>query len=275
PMPELPEVETIRQQLITALPLTIERVQFSSVADSIIKKVDRKITLTGQTIVQIHRMGKWLEMILDNDDRILSHLGMSGSWRLWQSEQAIKHAHVLFHGKNSKNNPMIFAYVDPRRFGKMYFMTSAQACEFRAKLGVDVSSSEFTIDYIAQTLRKYPARAIKAFLLDQQFFAGVGNYIACEICAHARIRPTRKAKSITLEEVTKIHAATKVVIAGQLPKGGLTFQGGYLDAFGEKGQGLESLVVFHQKICGLCQRGKIKKIVLAQRSTFYCPACQK
>ncbi|MBI2521212.1 MAG: Fpg/Nei family DNA glycosylase [Bdellovibrio sp.] len=274
-MPELPEVETIRQQLVTSLPLKIEGVEFSRVAESIIKKSDRKIDLAGKKILQIRRVGKWLEMVLDSDERILSHLGMSGSWRLWQKVQNEKHAHVLIHGIHLEDGPVIWAYVDPRRFGKMYFMSGEKAEQFKSKLGIDVSSIEFTVDYVWQTLRKYPARAIKAFLLDQKYFAGVGNYIACEICAHARIRPTRRVKSLTLDEVKKIHAATGIVIAGQLPKGGLTFQGGYRDAFGEKGQGLANLVVFHQKVCGLCHRGKIKKIVLAQRGTFYCPNCQK
>ena len=274
-MPELPEVETIRQQLIPALPLKIERVEFSKVSHSIIKKSDRKIKLAGKSIIQIRRAGKWLEMVLDSGESIFSHLGMSGSWRLWKQKEQVKHTHVLLQGVHPQNGPVFFAYVDPRRFGKMTFKSRLQAEEFQAKFGVDVAGPQFTRDYIWKILQKYPERPIKVFLLDQKYFAGIGNYIACEICAHAGLLPIRLAKSLTHTDVKKIHHATREVIARQLPKGGLTFHGGYRDAFGEKGQGVERLVVFHQKICGLCGKGKIKKIVLAQRGTFYCSSCQK
>jgi len=272
-MPELPEVETIRRQLHEVLPLKIESVEYSPVAESILKKKDRHCDPVGKTIVELKRTGKLLEFQLDNGDWIFSHLGMSGSWRIWKKEDArpeIKHTHVIISGKN-----FWLGYVDPRRFGTMYYFTPELAAKYKKKLGVDIGSPDFTGDYVYSVLKKYPERAIKAFLLDQKYFSGCGNYIACEICALAGIRPTRKAGKITRAEADKIQQAARAVIEGQIKFQGLTFAGGYADAFGNNGGGLNNLVVFHQETCGLCKKTKVKKMVLAQRGTYYCPSCQQ
>jgi formamidopyrimidine-DNA glycosylase len=273
-MPELPEVETIRRQLSTHLPLEIENVSYSKVSESILKKKDRGFDPKGKTITEIKRKGKLMDFVLSGEHHILSHLGMSGSWRVWQKREDVPHSHIILEGKNSKG-PLVFAYVDPRRFGNMYFVDQGKAQFHLQKLGVDIGSADFTPEYIHQACQRYPERQIKAFLLDQAFFAGCGNYIACEICARAGIRPTRKCQKITRDDAAKIKAATISVLEGQIESNGLTFQGGYTDTSGEKGEGLSQLVVFHQVTCGLCKKGKVKKIVLAQRGTYYCPRCQK
>jgi formamidopyrimidine-DNA glycosylase len=111
--------------------------------------------------------------------------------------------------------------------------------------------------------------------LYQKLFAGSGNYIANEICARAGIRPTRKCRMVKRDEFPKILKAIGEVLQPALASGGTTFQGGYRDTSGEKGLGVEHLVVFYQKICQLCQKTPVKKILLAQRGTYYCPKCQK
>ena len=73
----------------------------------------------------------------------------------------------------------------------------------------------------------------------------------------------------------RIILATKSVLEGSIKSNGMTFSGGYADTKGEKGEGVQNLVVFYQKVCGLCKTNTIKKIVLAQRGTYYCPHCQK
>jgi formamidopyrimidine-DNA glycosylase len=124
-------------------------------------------------------------------------------------------------------------------------------------------------------IKRMPGRAIKVGLLDQKYFAGSGNYIANEICAHARIRPTRLCSKIKTSEYPLIFAAIQKVINGAIASGGTTFQGGYRDTSGEKGMGVQNLVVFWQKTCQLCGVTAIKKTVLAQRGTYHCPKCQK
>lgn len=269
-MPELPEVETIKNQLSEHLPLEIESWDLSDVSTSILKDKDKNFDLQGLVIEKIGRHGKMMKFYLSDEKFIASHLGMSGSWHIWKEQKDVKHAHIKIKGKN-----VWFVYVDPRRFGSMYLFDAEQMEKYESKLGIDIASPEFTADYILTVLKKYPDRKLKPFLLDQKYFAGVGNYIACEICALAGIRPTRRAGKVTKAESEKIRKAAVEVIEGQVKSNGLTFSGGYTDAYGEKGEGVSNLVVFHQKTCGMCDKEIIKKIVLAQRGTYYCPECQK
>lgn len=271
-MPELPEVETIRSQLEKKTPFSIEKMELSKVVGSILK--DREFNPTGKTISHIKRKGKLLDMHVDDNLHILSHLGMSGSWRISKTKVEEKHTHVQFKGKDKKGNPMYLAYVDPRRFGYMYFLKEKTAQVHLDKLGVDIGSDEFDPEYVYTVLKKYPSRQLKVHLLDQSFFAGCGNYIASEICARAGIRPTRRCGKVTKKECEDIVRATDEVLNPIMKSNGLTFSGGYSDTAGETGNGVEHLVVFWQKECQMCG-GPVKKIVLAQRGTFYCPKCQK
>lgn len=273
-MPELPEVQTIRTQLTTHLPLKIEAASYSPVITSCLKEKDRMFSPQDLTIIDIRRKGKLLAFDLDDHSVIYSHLGMSGTWRVSRTPLNLKHTHVEFKTTGPKNELIYLAYVDPRRFGNLYFLNGERRDEKWNELGVDIDSPEFTPDYIHQTLKRYPNRELKPFLLDQKFFAGVGNYIACEICARAKIKPMRKAAKITAKECEALHQATKSVLHDTITTGGTTFSGGYQDTTGEKGMGVLNLVVFWQKTCQMCQ-GPVKKIELKGRGTFYCPRCQK
>ena len=200
---------------------------------------------------------------------------MSGSWMISPNKIELKHTHIQFSCRGSNQKRIHLAYVDPRRFGKMRFLNPDNLEAHLKKIGVDVSSSDFNLRYLRNTFSKFPNKKIKPFLLDQKYFAGVGNYIACEICAFARILPDRVCSSFTDHEVKAILKATKSILNKSIKSNGLTFSGGYVDAFGNKGMGVQNLVVFHQKFCGLCKKTEVKKIELAQRGTFYCPSCQK
>ena len=228
----------------------------------------------GQTILHISRKGKLLDFHLDGEQHILGHLGMSGAWRISSAPITDKHTHLQFQGQGSSPYRYL-AYVDPRRFGKLYFLLEETAQSILAKLGVDVSSSEFTLEYMRSIFKSFPKRRLKPFLLEQKYFSGIGNYLACEICALAGIHPSRKLEYISNSDIQAIHQAIAKVLCGQIHYRGLSFSGGYRDAFGESGGKLDHLVVFHQKICGLCQKTPVKKVLLAQRGTFYCPHCQK
>nr|WP_255411324.1 DNA-formamidopyrimidine glycosylase family protein [Halobacteriovorax sp. HLS] len=270
-MPELPEVETIKNQINEILPLKVISCTQSSVISSI---AHTPIDLSNRKIIKVHRKGKLLYFELDKNEFLLSHLGMTGGWRIGKERPSdkigLKHNHLCI--KHSKG---YLSYIDPRRFGHMYQLSESETQDKLAELGHDLRSKEFSIEYLTETIKKYPNRQIKVHLLDQSLYAGTGNYIVNEICARAFVRPTRRNKSLTLTEIKKMHSACKVVLDGATQTGGTTFQGGYADTTGSAGGGVGHLVVFYQKICQLCGETPVKKIFLAQRGTYYCPKCQK
>ena len=272
PMPELPEVETIRRQLNQITPFEISNFKLSDVSDSIIHT--KMNGLKGKVILEVQRKGKMLNFLLSDQRHILSHLGMTGSWRISKEKIKEKHTHLQFTG-SYKGNKYFLAYVDPRRFGHMYLFNEVQAQNKLNELGVDLKAEEFTFEYFKHSLLKYPERLIKVTLLDQSLFAGTGNYIANEICARAGVLPNRKVKSLNERELKKLYTSIAIVIDGATETGGTTFQGGYADTTGSKGNGVGHLVVFYQKICQMCKREEVVKTTLAQRGTYHCPHCQK
>ena len=273
-MPELPEVETIRIQTDKILPLKIKSEEMSDVIHSLLKDQDRDFSPIGKTIVATKRKGKLLGFRFNDETYLLSHLGMSGSWRISKEKITEKHTHLQLMGEHI-GEKIYLAFVDPRRFGNLYFYSLERAQKKFESLGVDIASEELTADYIYRVFKRYPERKLKVFLLDQKFFSGVGNYIASEICARAGIRPTRRCGKITKKEIKKIKMATKKVLNNSLKGKGTTFSGGYKDTTGNDGGGLKGLMVFYQKTCQICGKTPVKKIVLAQRGTYYCPKCQR
>ena len=271
-MPELPEVETIKSQLSSIVPMEIVSIKNSDVISGIAHT--SLVKLKKNTIHNIWRKGKMLIFDLNDGHKLLSHLGMTGSWRISDSPLKIKHNHLQIRGMVN-NQTKYISYIDPRRFGHMYLYDQESAEKKLAELGTDLADKEFTVKYLKNNLLKYPNRMLKVSLLDQSLFAGTGNYIASEVCAHAGILPSRLVRNIQSKEFEKIFNAIKLVISGAVNQGGTTFQGGYYDANGEKGNGVNSLIVFYQKTCRLCHKAPIIKTILAQRGTYHCPKCQK
>ncbi len=267
-MPELPEVETIRLQLSHYLPFKIDSLTTTPGLKQNILHTD--LPIKNKTIIEIRRKGKMLDFVFEDGSHLLSHLGMTGTWLVGETIKASKHTHLILKNKNHT-----LAYDDPRRFGHMYFYSAVEAMRKLSELGTDLADPDFSLELLTESIKRYPDRALKVTLLDQKLFAGSGNYIANEICARAGIRPTRKCSKVKAEEFPKILKAIKDVLEPALKSGGTTFQGGYRDSTGEKGQGVQHLVVFYQKVCQMCKKTPVKKIILAQRGTYYCPHCQK
>ncbi len=267
-MPELPEVKTIQDQLNQVMPFAISSFSKSSVSDSIIHtKIDK---LKGKVILNVSRKGKMLDFILDDGRHILSHLGMTGTWLISKHKIEEKHTHFQL-----KSEAGYLAYVDSRRFGHMYLYNEIDAQKKLDELGLDLLDPNFTLKYFTEQLKRYPERFIKVSLLDQSLFAGTGNYIANEICAHGKVRPDRKVASLSPKEFKALYVGISKVLDPTINSGGTTFAGGYRDSFGDKGKGVNHLVVFYQKTCQLCKKSTVIKINLAQRGTYYCPKCQK
>jgi formamidopyrimidine-DNA glycosylase len=271
-LPELPEVQTIKNQLNQYLPKKIKKITTSPQLKSILHtKIPEG--LIEQSITKIFSHGKLLQINFSNDLDIvaLSHLGMTGSWIYSNETLEEKHNHFQFYFSDGST----LNYVDPRRFGHLYFYNRKQVADYMTRLGPDISSPSFTFARFESSLKKYPSRLIKPHLLEQKFFAGSGNYIANEVCAFAGVRPDREIGTLKVSEIKKLFESFKIVLDRSLKSGGVTFQGGYRDANGQRGEGVSGLVVFHQKVCQLCCNSEVKKIVLVTRGTFYCPNCQK
>jgi formamidopyrimidine-DNA glycosylase len=230
------------------------------------------VTLEGLTLTEILRKGKMLDFHFADGSHLLSHLGMTGTWLVSTTPPTLKHSHIILQGSNAQGT-LFLTYNDPRRFGHLYHLSESEAQKKLLELGNDLT--QMTELEVTMALKRYPDRALKVTLLDQKLFAGSGNYIANEICARAGIRPTRKCSKIKKGEFAKIFRAIALVLNPALESGGTTFQGGYRDTTGEKGLGVNHLVVFYQKICQLCHKSAVKKIILAQRGTYYCPNCQR
>jgi formamidopyrimidine-DNA glycosylase len=247
----------------------------SEVISSLLKPQNRECTFEDETLTKIERKGKLMRMNFTHEKFLLCHLGMSGGWRTSKEKVTEKHTHLQFKCHDSNRETIYLAYVDPRRFGHLFFYKRPSSDAKWNELGIDITSDEFNADYIYSCLKRYPNRQIKPFLLDQRFFAGVGNYIANEICARAGIRPTRRNSKITKKETQQLLTGTQSILEDTLKTNGTTFSGGYADTTGEAGTGVANLVVFYQPTCRLCHKTTVKKIVLAQRGTYYCPLCQK
>lgn len=270
-MPELPEVETIKRQLVKELPLTVSKLEKSEFSASIVK--NQNFSPVRKTISEISRVGKLLRFHI-GDNYILSTLGMSGSWRVSDKKIIEKHTHFQLSCRNKSGDKRYIAYVDPRRFGNIYLFSQSEMLQYMKRLGVDVSSKNFTPKVLIQFCQQFPSKELKPFLLDQKYLSGIGNYMASEICARAGILPTRLLKDLSKINCQHIVKATKSVLNQAIKNNGTTFAGGYTDATGSKGEGVKNLVVFYQDLCGLCKKNKVIKESQKGRGTYFCPKCQ-
>ena len=200
-MPELPEVESVRNGLVDLVSeRTIGKVTVRW--DNIIKEPESRLfqkKLEGQTIETIRRRGKFLLFIL-TDYVLISHLRMEGKFRLEKAATPLtKHTHVIF----SLDNGQELRYLDVRKFGKMSLINKGDLLNHPSltSLGPEPVEEDLSIKWMTDYLSG-KKRAIKACLLDQKLVAGVGNIYADEILYDAGVRPDRSASSLTDEEIS-------------------------------------------------------------------------
>ncbi len=234
-------------------------------------------TIAGRTILEIGRRAKYLLLGLSGKMTLLVHLGMSGSLThrgrdFRDSDFHPAHDHLRFE----LDDGTALVYNDPRRFGLMKLVASAelaQTAELR-ELGPEPLENDFNADYLFENTRGRKA-AIKNLLMDQKLVAGIGNIYACEILYAAKVRPGRAGARITRAEAERIAAFTKRILSRAIGSGGTTFRS-YRDSRGQPGRFLSSLQVYGRdgEKCYACGSA-IKLKVLGQRSSFYCPTCQR
>lgn len=270
-MPELPEVEVTRLSFA-------DRIAGGEVLSVRLGKSLRwplgcaPARLLGRTVLAVRRRGKYLLIDLDQG-LLLVHLGMSGSLSFARRLAAPgKHDHFEMHTTHGT-----LRLNDPRRFGAVVYADSEKApdaCKLLDKLGMEPLSDDFDVSRFQVGLKRRKA-AVKQVLLAGDVVVGVGNIYASETLFLAGIRPTLSAARLSRPRVAKLHAAIRDVLARAVAGGGSTLRD-FSSATGECGHfQLEAMVYGRDgqacRVCGTL----VKSLRQGQRSTFYCPHCQK
>ena len=287
-MPELPEVEIVRQSLK------------KKVKDKIIQKVlvknrnlrfklDSKFErhLHKKKIKKIERFSKYLIIIFEDKSGFIIHLGMSGTIHLCDinkknifSNASFYHSPILPNKHNHVEiqfNKIKFIYNDPRRFG--YFLIFNNKIDLKKKFnhfGPEPFSKSFNLNYVVNYFKK-KEKNIKNFLLDQKFVSGIGNIYASEILFISKINPNRKAKSLTIFDCKKILLNSKLVLKKAIRKGGSSIQN-FQNTNGKLGTFQKDFKVYQRENLKCLKPkciGIIKKKNISNRSSFFCNYCQK
>lgn len=269
-MPELPEVETTVRALRPYLVgHTITYVQNSWPKHVAIPTVpEMQMRLHDRTITAIKRRAKYLVFSLDDDETLIIHLKMSGRLLVVrQDEPADKHVHTVFGLDNGQE----LRFWDQRKFGRVYLVRDPQ--QVLGGLGPEPLAAEFTVARLTERLHGR-SRVLKPLLLDQTFVAGIGNIYADESLFYARLHPQRTADSLTPDEVAALHAAMQKSLRLGIEREGASIDL-YVKPDGSKGDMQNAVAVFRRTGYPCVQCGTpVRRIVLAGRSTHFCPHCQ-
>ena len=261
-MPELPEVDSYR----TGLDKMIKGWKLKG-GKSIWPKActDDFERVRNQTITGFDRRGKYLIINL-TDDYIVVHLRMTG--RIDVADETPKYTTVEFNFENDQK----MCLVDYRKFGKVWITDDVKP--IIKNLGVEPLSRKFTLNKFKKILSKRSG-TIKPLLLNQAFIAGIGNYLADEILFRSSLHPLRKADTLSIVEIKKLHNSITYIIKKSIDYGGTTFLT-FRGPEGKKGEFWKKLQVFRKtgEPCPHC-KSPIKRIVVSQRGTHYCENKQK
>lgn len=286
-MPELPEVEVTRRAIEPMLVgrrivvvRTTEPSYFFLTHPRTLKK-----QLTGRTVRTIERRGKYLLATLDDESRLLLHLGMTGqlfssnatSPRLYRVQDRAtasafrpdEHTHLVLSFRD-KGPDLVFR--DVRKFGKVRLLAPGKGDARLDKLGIDALDVTGEILHDAARRRIVP---VKSLLLDQGVIAGAGNIYADEALFLAKVRPTRRSKNVTLEESERIAKALRRVLRRAIVRGGSSIDD-FVNPDGSDGDYQTERKVYAREgePCSVC-RTPIRRTVIGQRSSHYCPTCQR
>ena len=276
-MPELPEVETVSQGIKSKLlnhkisKVIVKRRDLRFRMDT---KLEQKITNTK--INSVSRRAKYILINLDNGLTVIIHLGMSGRIvveDLKSSKNIFKHTHleIITTGKKKMK------FIDPRRFGSvlLHETNNLNTHKLIKNLAPEPLTKEFNATYLFKALKGRSAN-IKSIIMNQFIVVGVGNIYASESLYKAKIRPGRQAKSLSLTECVLLAKSIKKVLKRSIKLGGssindyslvdgnLGFFQSEFEVYGKEGK------ICRKKTC----HSKILRIVIAQRSSFYCSKCQ-
>jgi len=265
-MPELPEVETIKNEL---LPYIVGH-RISSVTlfwEGIVRQPSVEefcSRLIGQRIVGLSRRGKYLIFNLTSNEALIMHLKMTGSLLL-KPDKFIRAIIYL-------DNETGLYFRDPRKLGVMWL--AEETSSVIGELGPEPLEADFTSEILAQRLHNRGA-PIKALLCDQNFIAGIGNMYADEALFAAKIHPLRSGKSLSRDEVEHLHSAIQQVLWAAIGNKGASVDT-YLRPGGELGTAHFQFQVAHclsGRLCPVCGT-PIERIPIRNRGSYFCPKCQ-
>jgi len=276
PMPELPEVETVRRGLVHfAEGFTISSAQ--DLHPRLLKpaSVAPLAAVVGGKIKEVNRRGKFLWFTLDRDLALVAHLGMTGQFLFPQKERPMP-GHVRAHfnlKKGLKSRELLFN--DPRTFGWLSVEELTGGVPTSAlHIAVDPFDRAFDRDAVIARMRSRKA-AIKSVILNQEIMSGVGNIYADESLWRARIHPEISANELSVKKIGALVDAAKEVMAEAVEVGGTSFDAMYINVNGESGFFETSLAAYGQEgePCPRCGR-QIRRIAFGNRSSHFCPKCQ-
>jgi formamidopyrimidine-DNA glycosylase len=267
-VPELPEVETIarglRRPLIGRVVAGFD-IRWARTVDRASLPLD---TLVSDTVTSVGRIGKFIAIGFHSGRTLTIHLRMTGRLAAVGADEAVAHERIAMRFRNGGR----LAFGDARKFGRVRLHEG----DARGALGVGVDALSSDLDasaFAALLVRR--TTPIKVLLLDQRRLAGVGNIYACEALFRAGIRPKRRAGRLTARQRDRLLKALRAVLQKAIKLRGSSVDD-YVDAEGLPGSFQKLLSVYGRAglPCRRC-RTPIKRIVLAQRGTFFCPACQQ
>ncbi len=275
-MPELPEVETIRAQLLPRLTgRTITRV---AIVDPLIVAPAAPDAvahgLVGRSVTTIARRGKYLLVVLDSGDTLALHLRMTGRLH-WRGGPAAPGDERFLRATLEFDDGSTVTFGDARRFGRMWIIPAGTEMReyWRGRVGIEPLGREFTADRLALLLGARAA-SVKATLLNQAIVAGLGNMYVDEALFAAGINPRRGAGSLDATEIRRLHRAIRDRLRVAIGAGGASIDT-YRDGLGQPGR-MQTLLRVHLHEGEPCPRCGtiIVKDVVAQRGTYWCPRCQ-
>ena len=266
-MPELPEVETTKTSL---LPLLEQKVINVEVRQASLRWPipDDLLKLKGQKLLQLTRRSKYILAQFEQDS-MLWHLGMSGSFRLCDAHEDLrKHDHLIIQFED-----MQLRYHDPRRFGCILWLNDDSQTKLIDTLGPEPLSDTFDADYLATKL-KTKNTAIKVAIMDNHVVVGVGNIYATESLFNLGIHPAQPAKDLSKIQIEKLVIEIKRILKQAIDLGGSTLRD-YSNAMGENGYFQQTLLAYGRngEMCVNCET-TLENLKLGQRASVFCPTCQ-
>ncbi|WP_332065368.1 bifunctional DNA-formamidopyrimidine glycosylase/DNA-(apurinic or apyrimidinic site) lyase [Bartonella sp. CB189] len=289
-MPELPEVETVRcglKPILTSAKIVSVTLNRKGLRFPFPEAFSER--LVGKTILELGRRAKYLLFHLSQDETILSHLGMSGSWRIEDKasekkcvDKLIAHDHFIMDVQAKNGKGYRLTYNDPRRFGFILLLETRRLYEhpLLKKLGLEPMSNAFSGSYLQKAFLN-KKMSLKGALLDQSIVAGLGNIYVCEALWRSRLSPQRNASTLALKTVSAREFAYSLaqnirsVIAEAIVSGGSSLRD-YTHVDGSLGYFQHAFSVYGREGKECLQCGMpIVRILQLGRSSFYCPQCQK
>lgn len=274
-MPELPEIETIKQVIGPQIQgLAIEQVTVNRPEVVAHPSADEFCArIAGQLFTEIDRRGKFLILCLSSGDKVVLHLRMTGCLLVTPADYPEeKHTHLVFHLSDGRE----LRFSDTRRFGRFWLLRQGEADTYTGmkKLGAEPFDPGFSEEYLSTRLGKRK-KAIKECLLDQSVIAGIGNIYSDEILFAARIHPERPANTLTKEEWSRLASVIPERLAFFIEKNETTPEE-YLETKGQDYRNTPFLQVYGHggEPCPVCGE-TLCRTVIGGRSSVFCPLCQK